>query len=67
MDQTQSALTTHGGAFMNDEKQHKDPEVPKGQKLFDNIWLLFLLSLAISTVLYNIWGLIDLARVPLAP
>lgn len=52
---------------MSDHESSNNNEVPKGQKIFDNIWLLFLLSLAISTILYNVWGLIDLARVPVAP
>lgn len=38
-----------------------------GQKIFDNIWLLFVLSLLISTLLYNVWGIIDLLNVPAAP
>ena len=43
------------------------PEIPRGQKFFDNIWLLLILSLAISLIVYNLWGLIDLAFVPPAP
>jgi len=48
------------------EKEESDP-VSKGQKIFDNIWLLFVLSLVISTLIYNVWGIVDLMRVPLAP
>ena len=48
------------------EKVDNEP-VPQGQKIFDNIWLLFLLSLLISTLLYNVWGIVDLMRIPLAP
>ena len=40
---------------------------PKWQALFDNIWLLFLLSLLISTLIYNVWGIVDLTSVPPAP
>jgi len=39
----------------------------KWQKVFDNIWLLFLLSLLISGVIYNAWGLYDLLHVPPVP
>ncbi len=39
-------------------------EIPRGQKLFDNWILLLLLSLAISGVLYNAWGLIELFTLP---
>ena len=48
------------------DKQEKEP-VSKWQKVFDNIWLLFLLSLLISGVLYNAWGIYDLLNVPVAP
>ena len=50
------------------EKTEHDNETPlRWQKMFDNIWLLFVVSLAISTVIYNLWGIIDLMNVPLAP
>jgi zona occludens toxin (predicted ATPase) len=39
-------------------------QVPLGQALFDELFLLFLLSLVISLILYNIWGLLDLLRTP---
>ena len=48
------------------EKTESEP-VSQGQKIFDNIWLLFILSLVISTLIYNVWGIVDLMRVPLAP
>jgi hypothetical protein len=48
------------------EKSENEP-TPQGQKVFDNIWLLFILSLLISTLIYNVWGIVDLMRVPLAP
>jgi hypothetical protein len=50
----------------NEKNDANEPE-PKGQKFFDNIWLLFLLSLLISGLIYNAWGIIDLLNVPLAP
>jgi FtsH-binding integral membrane protein len=42
-------------------------EEPKGQKIFDNVWLLFALSLLISGLIYNVWGIMDLLGVPPAP
>jgi len=50
---------------MPENKKDEEPQ-PIGQKIFDNIWLLFVLSLLISTVLYNVWGIIDLMNVPFA-
>lgn len=41
--------------------------IPIGQVIFDNIFLWFLLSVVIAVVLYNVWGLFDLLRVPVAP
>ncbi|HXF69222.1 MAG TPA: hypothetical protein VNK89_05405 [Thermoflexus sp.] len=41
--------------------------VPLGQAIFDELFFLFLLSLLISLVLYNVWGLMDLLRTPLLP
>lgn len=48
------------------EKQENEP-VSQGQKIFDNIWLLFLLSLLISTLIYNVWGIMNILSVPPAP
>ncbi|MCC6300365.1 MAG: hypothetical protein IT314_13810 [Anaerolineales bacterium] len=48
------------------EKQENEP-VTFGQKVFDNVWLLFLLSLLISTLIYNVWGIMNLLSVPPAP
>lgn len=48
------------------EKIEMNEPEPKGQKFFDNIWLLFALSLLISTLIYNVWGIINLLNVPFA-
>jgi len=50
------------------EKDEKENDVAKKwQKIFDNIWLLFLLSLLISGVIYNTWGIWNILHVPPAP
>lgn len=48
------------------EKDKENGEAKKWQALFDNVWLLFILSLLISGIIYNVWGIIDLMNVPLA-
>ncbi len=48
------------------KKEEQEKEATKWQAMFDNIWLLFALSLLISTVIYNVWGIIDLMNVPFA-
>lgn len=43
----------------------KDQErIPLGQVVFDELFLFFMLSLVISMVAYNMWGLLDLLRTP---
>lgn len=44
-----------------------DEEIPFGQIIFDNIWLLFLLGIAIPFLLYLVWGLLDIASTPVLP
>ncbi|MBI3972733.1 MAG: hypothetical protein HY332_15770 [Chloroflexi bacterium] len=46
------------------EGQLQPVRVPLGQVVFDEIFLWFFLSLTISMVIYNIWGLMDLLRTP---
>jgi len=43
----------------------KEERIPLGQVVFDEIFLLFLASLVISFIVYNIWGLLDLLRTPM--
>ena len=57
---------------MDEQKQESSGQSPPeeislGQKLFDNMFLLLILSFLISFVLYNVWGLIETLGVPPAP
>lgn len=47
---------------MSNNKEKENASL--GQKIFDNIFLLLILSLLISTGLYNIWGLVQIFSVP---
>lgn len=38
----------------------QEEEIPAGQVWFDKIFLLLLLSILISGLLYNVWGLLEL-------
>jgi hypothetical protein len=54
---------------MSDEREAKgtEPEkVPLAQAFFDNIFLLLVLGLAVPVVFYTIWGLLEIASLPLA-
>lgn len=42
-------------------------QVPRMQALYDNLWFLFAISLAVILISYLAWGFIDLIRVPPAP
>lgn len=52
---------------MSEKENEENRPVPQAQKWFDHVWLLFLMSLLISTAIYNVWGIIDLLGVPPAP
>jgi hypothetical protein len=42
--------------------EEQPEETPAGQAWFDNIWLWFILSIVISGLMYNVWGLLELFR-----
>jgi hypothetical protein len=43
-----------------------DEPVPFMQQLIDNPWMLLFLGVVIPTVLYIIWGVMEIASVPIA-
>lgn len=45
-------------------KPERKPRIPLGQVIFDEIFLWLTLSLVISLLVYNLWGLLDLLRSP---
>jgi hypothetical protein len=46
---------------------HQDTErVPMMQRILDNPFLLLFLGVTIPTVLYILWGVMEIASVPLA-
>lgn len=51
---------------MSDEATSGE-DVPRGQKFFDNWPLLLILSLLLSGLLYNAWGLIEILTAPPVP
>ena len=52
---------------MENENPSEEEKVPKGQILFDRIFLWFILSVLITSILYTGWGLIEMINVPPAP
>lgn len=50
---------------MGEQKEQQPERIPVGQAVFDEVFLLFLASLVISFILYNVWGLLELLNVPI--
>ena len=47
-------------------KQASSERVPMMQRILDNPFLLLFLGVTLPTVLYLIWGVMEIASVPLA-
>lgn len=50
---------------MADREEPKE-KVPLMQAFFDNIFLLLVLGIVVPVVFYTIWGLLEIASIPLA-
>jgi hypothetical protein len=48
------------------EVSSEDERVPTMQKILDNPFLLLFLGVVIPTVLYIIWGVIEIVQIPIA-
>ena len=46
------------------EKQQKTPAM---QQLLDNPFLLLFIGITVPTALYIVWGVMEIASIPLAP
>ncbi|MBR0714942.1 hypothetical protein [Bradyrhizobium liaoningense] len=51
---------------MNAPKQARAERVPAMQRILDNPFLLLFLGITLPTVLYIIWGVMEVASIPLA-
>jgi hypothetical protein len=45
-------------------RDEEKSQVPLAQVFFDNIFLLLVLGLAVPVVFYTIWGLFEIATIP---
>ena len=50
-----------------DQRDPDKERVPFMQRVLDNPFLLLFLGVTIPTVLYLIWGIMEIAQIPLAP
>lgn len=48
------------------EKEKEMEKIPRWQLFYDDIFLIFMLGVAIPLLFYVIWGLMDIASVPVA-
>jgi hypothetical protein len=56
------------GTATGDNAAGGTPEhVPFMQRLLDNHFLLLFLGVTIPTVLYILWGIMELVQIPIAP
>ncbi len=51
---------------MEEEKRGEKEKIPRWQLFYDDIFLIFMLGIAIPLLFYVIWGLMDIANVPVA-
>ena len=49
-----------------DNNEPQDERVPAMQRLLDNPFLLLFLGVTIPTVLYLIWGIMEIVQIPIA-
>lgn len=50
----------------DDQNQHNDEEIPFMQRVLDNPFLLLFLGIAVPTVFYIIWGIMEIIQIPIA-
>ena len=50
---------------MNASKQGRPERVPVMQRILDNPFLLLFLGITIPTVLYVVWGVMEVASIPI--
>lgn len=41
--------------------------IPSGQALYDNIILLLILGIVVPTLVYTVWGLVEIMNIPQLP
>ncbi|MBX3703234.1 MAG: hypothetical protein KF822_05630 [Steroidobacteraceae bacterium] len=51
----------------SDQKDPDKERVPFMQRVLDNPFLLLFLGVTIPTVLYILWGVMELTQIPVAP
>jgi hypothetical protein len=53
-------------SYQPDNVETEEERIPTMQKLLDNPFLLLFLGVAMPTVLYVIWGVMEIVTIPIA-
>ncbi len=48
-------------------QEERQEKVPAMQQLLDNPFLLLCIGITVPTVLYIVWGVMEIASIPVAP
>lgn len=46
---------------------HEPEEIPLGQRIYDNPFLLLILGVLVVGVFYTLWGIVEITTMPEAP
>lgn len=57
--------TSRSNASQNSSGRGSEP-IPAMQKLLDNPFALLILGVALPTVFYTVWGIVEVISIPLA-
>jgi len=52
---------------MSDPTNDEEERIPAMQSLLDNPFLLLFIGVAMPTVFYTLWGVMEIATLPVAP
>lgn len=52
---------------MSDPTNDEEERIPGMQSLLDNPFLLLFIGVAMPTVFYTLWGVMEIATLPVAP
>jgi len=52
---------------MTESEAKENERIPIMQRVLDNPFLLLFLGVAIPTLLYIVWGIMELVQIPVAP
>lgn len=52
---------------MSDQNNDEEERIPGMQSLIDNPFLLLFIGVAMPTVFYIVWGVMEIVNIPVAP